>query len=240
MYIGLCWDLRVILFYNFSSERRKYYKHSEKARRNPTKYLSIIIDGMDQSKTDLPHFSRKAKAVTGMTLLKTHLTGVIVHGLDILGYWDIRQWPHASNLTINILLEVLTSMKDKLPPVWYLQMDNCGRENKNRFVLAMCCYLVELGIFQKIKVGFLMVGHTHEDIDQVFSRFSTWLNRHSATTQEKLMTGFETSYTPRPRSFQVERLLDITEWLAPHLNPISLHSKPHLFKITRDDNDYLS
>lgn len=38
-------------------------------------------------------------------------------------------------------------------------------------------YLVEKGVFRKIKVSFLMVGHTqivghtHEDIDQVFSKY---------------------------------------------------------------------
>jgi hypothetical protein len=32
--------------------------------------------------------------------------------------------------------------------------------------------LVELGIFQKVKVGFFIVVHTHDYIDQMFSRFS--------------------------------------------------------------------
>ena len=39
-----------------------------------------------------------------------------------------------------------------------------------RFILGFLCLLVELGIFIKIKLSFLVVGHTHEDIDQVFSR----------------------------------------------------------------------
>jgi hypothetical protein len=32
-------------------ERRKYYKHRRKGKKAPQKYLSVIIDGMDQSKT---------------------------------------------------------------------------------------------------------------------------------------------------------------------------------------------
>ncbi|KAL3890985.1 hypothetical protein ACJMK2_003251, partial [Sinanodonta woodiana] len=31
-----------------SAERQKYYKHQTKARSYPSKYLSVIIDGMDQ------------------------------------------------------------------------------------------------------------------------------------------------------------------------------------------------
>jgi len=39
----------------------------------------------------------------------------------------------------------------------------------------------------QIEVGFLMVGHTHEDIDQRFSCFSRYLHKHSAVTMEGTM-----------------------------------------------------
>ena len=39
-----------------------------------------------------------------------------------------------------------------------------------RFVLGFMSLLVELKVFKKVKISFLMVGHTHEDVDQVFSR----------------------------------------------------------------------
>jgi len=48
----------------FSGERKKYYKHQKKAEKNPEKYLSIIIDGMDQSKTHLPHWIQCSKVST--------------------------------------------------------------------------------------------------------------------------------------------------------------------------------
>ena len=34
----------------------------------------------------------------------------------------------------------------------------------------------------QIELGFLMVGHTHEDIDQFFSKFSQYLQRNAAHT----------------------------------------------------------
>ena len=72
-------------------------------------------------------------------------------------------------------------------------MDNCSRENKNKYVFAFCALLVELGIFRKIKVSFLMVGHTHEDVDQMFSRYSTHLGRSDSFTMDSLMDAFENS-----------------------------------------------
>ena len=52
------------------------------------------------------------------------------------------------------------------PHTLYLQVDG-GSENKNRYLKAYCDRLVAFGLFKKVKVGYLMVGHTHEDIDQV-------------------------------------------------------------------------
>ena len=39
------------------AEREKYYKHGLKAKQNESRYLSLIIDGIDQTKHNLPHFS---------------------------------------------------------------------------------------------------------------------------------------------------------------------------------------
>ena len=42
-------------------ERKKYYSHIKKSVSNPEKYLSIMIDGMDQGKSHLPYFVQKSK-----------------------------------------------------------------------------------------------------------------------------------------------------------------------------------
>ena len=41
--------------------REKYYKHGLKAKQKPEKYISLIIDGMDQSKHNLPHLNVTTK-----------------------------------------------------------------------------------------------------------------------------------------------------------------------------------
>ena len=63
-----------------------------------------------------------------------------------------------------------------------MQLENTIKENKNSIVFGYLSMLVERGIFKKIKVNFLLVGHTHDHIDQMFSRFSKKLVRCDAFT----------------------------------------------------------
>jgi len=44
---------------------KKLCKHQKKCYDNPNKYLGLIIDGMDQKKTLLPHFVRTPKKFAG-------------------------------------------------------------------------------------------------------------------------------------------------------------------------------
>ena len=62
---------------------------------------------------------------------------------------DLLKWAHDSNLATNILLHCLSTIT-KLPDVLSLQLDNCFRENKNKYVLALCALLVEKKLFRKV------------------------------------------------------------------------------------------
>ena len=135
----------------YSQERSRYYDNRQRARQEPHKYLSIIIDGMDQSKTDLPHLARKNKAACNLWVLRTHITGALVHGRRSYAFVDVNMWPHDSNLSINILLQILLDQKDSLPPILYLQLDNCFRENKNRYFLGFIALLVYHKVFKEVK-----------------------------------------------------------------------------------------
>ena len=144
----------IILIFVFlifhSNERKKYYKHIRKAKTQPTKYLSIIIDGMDQQCTALPKLQPTPKALNHNDQLNTHITGCIVHGRGQHAFIDFKEYPHDSNLTMNILLQILLQYSSSLPPILYLQLDNTARENKNRHLFAFCSLLIELRIFQKV------------------------------------------------------------------------------------------
>jgi hypothetical protein len=125
----------------------------------PDKYMCIIIDGMDQNKTNLPCLRKAAKSTSSLFRLRTHLTGVLDHtrtdyGKKVYVFMDILQWPHDSNLTTSIISRVLFLHMQQnggvLPPVLYVQMDNTSRENKNKFVMGYFALLVKCGIFRKV------------------------------------------------------------------------------------------
>eukprot|EP00731_Ephydatia_muelleri_P004385 Em0002g561a len=97
--------------------------------------------------------------------------------------------PHDPDLTINVLLQVVLShfqnlkqLSRPLPKRLCLQLDNTARENKNRCVLSFLSLLVQLEVFEEVELGFLMVGHTHEDIDALFGNIGKWLKNNNALT----------------------------------------------------------
>jgi hypothetical protein len=57
-----------------------------------------------------------------------------------------------------------------LPPILNVQMVNAAGDNKNWFVFCFWSLLVAKGIFKEVYVNFMLVGHTHDDIDALFGR----------------------------------------------------------------------
>ena len=56
--------------------------------------------------------------------------------------------------------------------------------------------LVEMIIFQKVKVGFLLAGHTHDHFDQMFSSFSATLKRKNVGSLPSLIECIKKTYIP--------------------------------------------
>ena len=128
--------------------------------------------------------------------------------------------------------------RDSLPPVLYLQMDNCVRENQKKSMrFSFLLYAGGTESVQKIKLGFLMVGHTHKDVDQFFPRFSKRLAWNPAKTVSSLIDELEKCYNPKPTAISLDRVYKIKEWLSPCISRISFHAGPHQFKIELNNND---
>jgi hypothetical protein len=46
------------------------------------------------------------------------------------------------------------------------------KDNKNRHLLAFLFFLIIRKVFEEVQLGFLVVGHTHENIDGTFGYLS--------------------------------------------------------------------
>ena len=121
------------LFYR--QERQHYYTNRQLAIEKPKEVISIIIDGMDQNKTNVPHMIRVPKSCQNSWNLRTHLTGNLVHGRGNYGYFDFLQWPHDCNLTITTMLQTL------------LQLD------RNTTTFQGNCFYSLITAFVKIKIS---------------------------------------------------------------------------------------
>eukprot|EP00873_Tetraselmis_striata_P006246 jgi/Tetstr1/426510/TSEL_016808.t1 len=221
-------------------ERRDLNNAVFQSRLGHGNFFFFEIDSMDSAKTMLPHWVRIPKTVKPDMLLKYHLTCVKYDGYrpdDI--YYYTNTIPHDSSTTCTLIW--ITIMKEiqhrgrKIPYI-RIQMDNTVRENKNRNVAALCNWLVSIGICDVIHLVFLPVGHTHERVDQIFSRITLALSRSSAYTIEAFLDLVAKAFSPTPEIAELSFSLDFSEWLRPHFQDhIQDISKPHKFEFTRDD-----
>ena len=117
-----------------------------------------------------------------LNIFHIYMTGVIIHS-GFFGekkayiFRDFRQLPHDSNLTINCLLRVLSANKDKLGRMLFLQLDNCYRENKNRYILTFSSLLVDLQIFDEVNylLIFLFLFHNLY-VNHIMTPVIVWWN----------------------------------------------------------------
>ena len=72
----------------------------------------------------------------------------------------------------------------------FFQLDNSAKDNKNQYVMVFCSLLIARTIFKEVTVGFLIVGHTHEDIDAHFSYLSKLLKMKNMYVLSDLMKAF--------------------------------------------------
>jgi hypothetical protein len=164
------------------AQRLHYYDNRQAGKLKPESVLSIIIDAMDQGKTELPVMRRRAKG-DNADLVKQKVMGVMAHGWGTWLYIGHPPLRCGANFVLECLWRTLMKLNReyeglslKWPPRLKLQMDNAS-DNKAFAVLGTFSFFVKANIFEKVTINFLIVGHTHEDIDQYFSTIARRLNK---------------------------------------------------------------
>lgn len=193
-------------------ERREYQRKRELAILRPTEYMSFVVDGADQSAYALPHFVTKVKDSRGHGL-KVHLIGLLYHStvnrLRLFTMTDEHQ--KGANHIIECIHRFVNdhAREGPLPRRLFVQLDNCTRENKNKYLLSYLEALVLWRVFDSVEVGFLPIGHTHSDIDQAFSTTSDRLRYHNAVTLAEMHQQVSNCYNEHTK---VSTLKQICNW----------------------------
>ncbi len=121
-------------------------------------------------------------------------------------------------------------------------MDNYVKDNKNRCLLTFLSLLTTREVFEEVRLGFLMVGHTHENIDGCFGYLSKKLKKQNNYILVDLMKAFMVSQE-RPFIPQlIQEILDFKTWVLGCLNdgPKTLvwHIDVHPFRFFVDSSSW--
>ena len=77
-----------------------------------------------------------------------------------------------------------------LPPTLHIELDNCTKDNKCRYVFCFWSLLVTKRIFKEVFVSFLIVGYTYDDIDASFGQWRMKLHEEDFPTIHLLMKSY--------------------------------------------------
>ena len=129
-----------------------------------------------------------------------------------------------------------------LPPVLNIQLDSTCSNNKNRYVFSFFSLLVHRGVFRKVYVNFLLIGHTHEDIDAMFGRCNRRLRENDYPTLPMLMKSFMDVETKPVIPHLIKEVPNFKAFVDGYLcsgkDALLGHTNAQQFKFYKDDNGW--
>ena len=212
-----------------------YQSQKIQSETNPLQCWSIILDYTEKFK--LPQYVPFPKSWVRSFRPEVECAGLINHGLqkrELVFHWP--SYPHNANLLLSILWHHMYRMllleQHAHPQELFLQADNCWRENKNRWVLAFCSWMVMIGLFRKVTLSFLLQGHTHADVDQLFVGIAKKYTCTILWTLRDMFDVIPAAYpteATRPAGVELPYMFNWKEYFNPHLMPLEGHTGPHAF-----------
>jgi len=152
-----------------------------------------------------------------------------------------------SKICLNSLGDVpLTPLKldHQLSPVLYIQIDNSWRKNKNMYVFCLWSFLVARRIVKEAVVSFMIVGHTHNDLEVLFGQWSMKFCKEDHPTLSSMMQSYmklkKSPFIPH----LIEEVPDFKAYIKPYsrMNNKQLmgHSNGRQYKFFIDNNGWLT
>ena len=141
-------------------DRQIYWSLRHASKIKWSNILTIIIDSMDKKKTVWPKwaFDRPSKEIEKLGARpRVVITAALAHGYTTSKFLAPDELSHGADAYCEVLCQVVQETVSQA---------------KNGHVGAFCAYMVAKQLFHTVTLNFLMVGHTHEDVDQVFPFWS--------------------------------------------------------------------
>lgn len=220
-------------------ERDQYYIHRAVARQYPSKYLTVMLDGMDSNKLVVPHLRKAIKMIDHKACYKFSLMGAKVSSDQESNHMFVNngRFMKNANGTFNALLPVLAeehTRRGSLPDTLFLQLDNCPTENKSKAIYVLFASLVGFEVVKELYVNFMIKGHTHDAIDQTFSRVSKRISLQDTWTKEDLMAACLAA-TNEPTVVNDQTIhFDYVSWALGVPHAMAGVTKPHVLHFFRD------
>ncbi|KAL3693005.1 hypothetical protein R1sor_006656 [Riccia sorocarpa] len=226
------------------SGRTNYYSHNLLATSEPNLFKSGIHDGMDSNKTSVPKLANNVKALSGIGMplpVKIadleHLLFRSLHNQPIFEK-TFLQWKKQGAEEFLRPRESFSEERPftKLPPTFYIQLDNSGKDNKNWAVMAFLSELVARRVFKIVIASFLIVGHTHEDVDAFFSKINRALSGKHVSSIPQLLAEVYGAEEKRSLPRFVTEVADYKSHAQPYRQTFKGIRGPVAFKFSMLDN----
>ena len=174
-------------------DRQVYYAARARSRLGATMLgeieVTAILDSMDAQKHAWPRSrSMACKEFASFNRPRLTSTTLLVHGHMVLVALSPSLVTCGSSRTAEIICAGLSRMAAKLDfrSVWVnLQADNASKEVKNVGILRLMAMWTGLHKIAGAEISFLSSGHSHEDVDALFSLLRAHLEKKPRTVDPR-------------------------------------------------------
>lgn len=171
------------------ADRRIYWFNRSQSRLSATspccQEMTFILDSMDMQKYSWPKSpTMNAKDFCSWARPRMACTSLLAHGHLVLNVLTHHCISTTSSRTAEIVSYAMSKLAlerriDFRRIMLCIQADNASKEAKNNTLLRHFAWQVALRKLKGCQLTFLSSGHSHEDIDSLFSNLRAWLSRHS-------------------------------------------------------------
>jgi hypothetical protein len=123
-----------------------------------------------------------------------------------------------------------------------IQLDNACSDNKNQYVFSFFSLLIHKGVFHEVYINFLIDGHTHEDIEAMFGRWSYILRAKDYLTLPIIMKSFIDAEKRPIIPHLIEEVPNFKAFVDGYLcsgnAALQGHTNAQQFKFYKDDNGW--